>query len=124
MFSNSTRCCHRHSSGPGPSAQGRVLSIRWWVDLDSTICEVHGKPREGAAYGYSKKLGYLPLLAAIASTRGIVLSPLGKRARFSPSRVLAGAFPTQRPTNPSAVPAIAIHCFDGFLVHSCVGPPG
>ena len=24
------------------------------IDLDSTICEVHGKAKHGAAYGYTK----------------------------------------------------------------------
>ena len=33
------------------------------VDLDSTICEVHGKAKQGAAHGHTKVLGYHPLLA-------------------------------------------------------------
>ena len=33
------------------------------VDLDSTICEVFGKAKHGAAYGHSGVLGYHPLLA-------------------------------------------------------------
>ena len=41
------------------------------VDLDSTICEVHGKHKGGAAYGYTKVLGYHPLLAARADTREV-----------------------------------------------------
>ena len=47
------------------------------VDLDSTICEVHGKQKQGAAYGYTKELGYHPLLAARADTREV----LGARMR-------------------------------------------
>src|SRR5829696_9150587 len=38
------------------------------MDLDSTICEVHGKAKQGAAYGYTKVLGYHPLLATRADT--------------------------------------------------------
>ena len=33
------------------------------VDLDSTVCEVHGTAKGGAAYGYTKVLGYHPLAA-------------------------------------------------------------
>jgi hypothetical protein len=28
------------------------------IDIDSTICEVHGKAEQGASYGYTKVLGY------------------------------------------------------------------
>ena len=38
------------------------------IDLDSTICEVHGKHKQGAAYGYTRKLGYHPILATRAGT--------------------------------------------------------
>ena len=47
------------------------------VDLDSTICEVHGKQKQGAAYGYTRVLGYHPLLAARADTGEV----LGARMR-------------------------------------------
>lgn len=47
-------------SGPG--------SDRLVVDLDSTICEVCGKAKHGAGYGYTKKLGYHPILATRAGT--------------------------------------------------------
>lgn len=33
------------------------------VDLDSTVCEVHGKSKQGAAYGHTKVLSYHPLVA-------------------------------------------------------------
>jgi hypothetical protein len=38
------------------------------IDLDSTICEVHGYHKQGAAYGYTRTLGYHPLLASRAET--------------------------------------------------------
>jgi len=38
------------------------------IDLDSTICEVHGHHKGGAAYGYTRQLGYHPLLATRADT--------------------------------------------------------
>ena len=34
------------------------------MDVDSTVCEVHGKSTSsGAAYGHTKVLGYHPLVA-------------------------------------------------------------
>jgi hypothetical protein len=38
------------------------------MDLDSTVCEVHGHAKGGAAYGYTHRLGYHPLLATRADT--------------------------------------------------------
>ncbi len=38
------------------------------VDLDSTICEVHGKQKQAGGYGYTTRLGYHPLLATRAGT--------------------------------------------------------
>jgi DDE family transposase len=37
-------------------------------DLDSTITEVHGDQKQGASYGYTRQLGYHPLLATRADT--------------------------------------------------------
>jgi hypothetical protein len=39
-----------------------------FIDMDSTICEVHGYHKQGAAYGYTRKLGYHPLVATRADT--------------------------------------------------------
>jgi Transposase DDE domain group 1 len=36
------------------------------VDVDSTICEVHGKAKHGAGHGYTKKLDFHPILATRA----------------------------------------------------------
>jgi hypothetical protein len=38
------------------------------IDADSTICEVYGHHKQGAAHGYTRKLGYHPLLATRANT--------------------------------------------------------
>jgi hypothetical protein len=38
------------------------------MDLDSTICEVHGDAKQGAAYGYTRVLGLHPLMATRADT--------------------------------------------------------
>jgi hypothetical protein len=48
------------------------------VDLDSTICEVHGKQKEGAAYGYTRQLGLHALLATRADTGEVLHARLRK----------------------------------------------
>ena len=54
----------RLGAGPG---KGPVT-----LDVDSTICAVSGKTKQGAAYGYTKELGYHPLLAFGADTGEVV----------------------------------------------------
>jgi hypothetical protein len=58
--------------GAGPSDERLV------VDIDSTIEEVHGKKKHGAAFGYTKKLGYHPILATLAATGEILHARLRK----------------------------------------------
>ena len=58
--------------GAGPG--GGALT----VDLDSTICEVHGKKKHGAAYGYTRRLGYHPLLATRGGTGEVLLARMRK----------------------------------------------
>ena len=48
------------------------------IDLDSTICEVHGHTKHGAAYGYTRCLGYHPLVATRAGTGEILFSRMRK----------------------------------------------
>jgi hypothetical protein len=54
------------SLGAGPGSDRLV------VDLDSTICEVCGKAKHGGGFGYTKKLGYHPLVATRAGTGELV----------------------------------------------------
>ena len=44
------------------------------IDVDSTVCEVFGKAKGGAAYGHTKVLGYHPLVAARDDTGEFVHS--------------------------------------------------
>jgi Transposase DDE domain group 1 len=60
------------SFGAGP---GRAPMT---IDLDSTICQVHGKAEQGAAYGYTRVLGYHPLLATWAATGEVLHARLRK----------------------------------------------
>jgi len=38
------------------------------IDIDSTVCEVYGKQKQGSGYGYTKVLGQHPLVATRADT--------------------------------------------------------
>ena len=68
---------------------GRTLQRAWGlgagpgskpltIDIDSTICEVHGAHKHGAAYGYTKVLGYHPLLATRADTGEVLHARMRK----------------------------------------------
>jgi len=57
-------------AGPGGGAMT--------IDLDSTICEVHGTAKHGAAYGYTRQLGYHPLLATRADSGEVLHARLRK----------------------------------------------
>jgi Transposase DDE domain group 1 len=60
------------SLGAGPGASSMT------IDLDSTICEVHGNYKGGAAYGYTGVLGYHPILATSADTGEVLHARLRK----------------------------------------------
>jgi hypothetical protein len=57
-------------AGPGEGAMT--------IDVDSTISEVHGHTKEGAAYGYTRTLGYHPLLATRADTGEVLHTRMRK----------------------------------------------
>ena len=60
------------SMGAGPGS-GRLV-----VDVDSTICEVHGRQKQGAGYGYTHVLGYHPILATRADTGEVLHARMRK----------------------------------------------
>ncbi|MGH7759408.1 MAG: IS1380 family transposase [Candidatus Dormibacteria bacterium] len=60
------------AKGAGPG------DARLVVDIDSTVCEVEGKKKQGAAYGYTKVLGYHPILASRAGTGEIIAARMRK----------------------------------------------
>jgi Transposase DDE domain group 1 len=77
---------------------GRVLQRAWAagagpgdkpvvIDLDSTICEVHGKKKQGTGYGYTGVLGYHPLLATLAGSGEILFA----RMRHGSANTARGA---------------------------------
>ena len=60
--------------GAGPGDRPLV------IDIDSTICEVAGKLKGGASYGYTKVLGYHPILATRADTGEVLHARMRKGA--------------------------------------------
>jgi hypothetical protein len=53
-------------AGAGPG-EGRLV-----IDVDSFVGEVCGRLKQGAAYGYTRVLGYHPILATRADTREVL----------------------------------------------------
>ncbi len=60
------------AAGAGPADLAAPLTI----DLDSTIVAVHGRAKQGAAFGYTKVRGYHPQLATCAQTGQVLMSRL------------------------------------------------
>ena len=60
--------------GGGPGAGPLV------IDIDSTICEVDGKHKHGAGFGYTKVLGYHPILATRADSGEVLHARMRKGA--------------------------------------------
>jgi hypothetical protein len=50
------------------------------IDIDSTICAVDGKLKQGAGYGYTHELGYHPILATRADSGEILHARMRKGA--------------------------------------------
>lgn len=55
------------------------------IDIDSFVGEVHGYQKQGASYGYTKKLGYHPILAIRADT-GEVLHIRNRKGKANTQR--------------------------------------
>ncbi len=85
--------------GAGPGDSDLV------IDLDSTVCEVHGDTKQGTAYGYTKQLGYYPLPATRAGT-GETCSRGSAQAR--PDRVVAWSVSSTNSPRSCAAPALAV----------------
>jgi hypothetical protein len=60
------------AAGAGPADLTGPLTI----DLDSTIVQVHGRKKQGAAFGYTKVRGYHPQLATCAQTGQVLMCRL------------------------------------------------
>lgn len=60
------------AAGAGPGAKALV------IDIDSTICEVAGDAKQGAGFGYTRVLGYHPILATRADTGEVLHARMRK----------------------------------------------
>lgn len=49
-----------------------------FIDVDSTVVEVHGHDKQGAGYGYTRVLGCHPILATRADTGEVLHSRMRK----------------------------------------------
>jgi hypothetical protein len=58
------------------------------IDIDSFIGEVHGDQKQGACYGYTRQLGYHPILAVRADT-GEVLHIRNRKGKANTQRGIA-----------------------------------
>jgi len=67
------------AAGAGPGEQRLV------IDIDSFVGEVCGDQKQGASYGYTKQLGYHPLLATRAQT-GEVLHIRNRKGKANTQR--------------------------------------
>jgi hypothetical protein len=75
------------------------------IDLDSTICEVHGHHKAGAAYGDTRQLGYHPLLATRADT-GEVLHARQRTGRAPRAAARSGSSTSWPAGSAGPVPAV------------------
>jgi DDE family transposase len=99
--------------GAGPTEE--TLTI----DMDSTICEVHGHQKQGAAYGYTRTLGYHPLLATVAETGEV----LHVRLRKGSSQRGAKRFVEEliaRCRRAGAPAAMCLRADSGFWSHALI----
>src|ERR1700757_2550172 len=69
-------------AGAGPG-EGRLV-----IDVDSFVGEVCGRLKQGAAYGYTRLLGYHPILATRADTREVLQIRLRTRSANSQKGML------------------------------------
>jgi hypothetical protein len=70
VIAEATRRAWSLGAGPGTAPMT--------IDVDSTICPVHGKAKHGAAYSYTRQLGYHPILATRAETGEVLHARMRK----------------------------------------------
>ena len=113
------------------AVNGRALERAWAsgvapvaalvIDIDSTICEVIGKHKQGAGYGYTRKLGYHPLLATRADTGEV----LHARMRKGSANTQRGARRfidevVARVRRAGATDRLTIRCDSGFWANDTI----
>jgi hypothetical protein len=77
------------AAGAGPADLTAPLTI----DVDSTICPVYGRGKQGAAFGYTKVRGYHPQLATCAQTGQVLFHRLRGGSAGAARGAASGAAP-------------------------------
>ena len=104
------------AAGAGPGDEPMTM------DLDSTVCEVHGHHKQGAAYGHTRQLGLHPLLATRASTGEV----LHTRQRKGSANTARGAVRflcelVARARRAGAAGALTVRADSGFWSDRLIG---
>jgi hypothetical protein len=104
------------AAGAGPGDEPMT------VDVDSTVCEVHGHHKGGAAYGHTRQLGLHPLLATRADTGEV----LHVRQRKGSANTARGAVRfmgelVARVRRAGATGAITLRADSGFWSEKLIG---
>ena len=89
------------------------------IDLDSTVCEVHGNAKQGAAYGYTKVLGYHPLLATRADTGEVLHARLRKGSSQRGAKRFAEEL-VARVRRAGATAALRVRADSGFWSYALI----
>ncbi len=92
------------------------------IDLDSTICETHGRAKEGARHhGYTGQRSYHPLLATAAATGDVLMSRL-REGRANTARGAADFLSetVSRVRYAGATGPLTLRADSGFYTHAVV----
>jgi Transposase DDE domain group 1 len=111
VIGETIRRAWRFGVGPGAAAMT--------IDLDSTVCEVHGKQKHGAAYGYTRVLGYHPLLATRADTGEVLHARLRKGSSQRGSKRFAEEL-IARVRRAGATGALTVRADAGFWSYALI----
>ena len=91
------------------------------LDLDSTVCEVCGKAKQGACYGHTKVLGYHPLVAVRADT-GEVLHSRMRSGSSQRGQVHFARETLARVRRLAAGASVTVRADSGFFSYDMIGP--
>ena len=102
-----------NGAGPGPWP--------YTIDVDSTICEVYGLAKQGAAFGHTGVRGYHPLLAFGAATGDLLHARL-RGGNANTARGAAGFITetTNRVRAAGATGPLTLRADSGFYAHQVV----
>ena len=102
------------AAGAGPGEESMT------IDLDSTVCEVAGKKKAGAAYGHTEQLGYHPLVGVRADTGEILHSRLRGGSSQSAQEHFA-AETVAPPRRAGAAGQLTVRADSGFFSYDLLG---